>query len=105
MNTKTAPSASVRIVALVLLLGGLAGIVTSLRLVAYFAGQHQWLKVIVPACPVPLFAWTVWVTRTNQEPRWMMGFNPVALIILLFLARRGRRQQEGTMMSTEFLRP
>jgi hypothetical protein len=60
-NVKSQPMTGSRIVAILMMVGGAAGVVSSLRFAAYNAIQDQPSTLVVRLCAILLFGWTVWV--------------------------------------------
>jgi len=58
-NTESRPRMGVRIVALVMMIGGIVGVFGAIRLAGYFAKQQEFSRIVVPGCSMLLFAWTV----------------------------------------------
>jgi hypothetical protein len=53
----------VRVVAVVMILGGIVGVVSAVRVMNYYARLPDFSQLVVPCCSMLLFAWTAIVGR------------------------------------------
>jgi len=60
-NDKLQPTIGVRIVAVLMMVGGIVGVIGAIRLVLYWAARDESLPFVVHCCSIPLFAWTAFV--------------------------------------------
>jgi hypothetical protein len=60
-NVKKRATVGIRIVPVLMMVGGVWGVVGAVRLINYYLNQQEFFQLVVPGCSLPLFAWTSWV--------------------------------------------
>ena len=55
------PGVGLRMVAVLMIAGGVAGVIGSSRTATYLVQQSEYDQIAVPCCSIVLFAWTAWV--------------------------------------------